>query len=97
MFVHPSYVESFGIVVAEALALGIPCVVTKSERVLELLKDGENAILTDKNRESLVETIVELLENKELYKIIEGNSFCLEQLTPQKIMTNIDNLINGRA
>lgn len=93
LFVHPSYVESFGIVVAEALALGIPCVVTKSEGVLELLEDGENAILTEKNRESLVEKIVELLENKELYKIIEGNSVCNEQVIPNNIIKKLEKLI----
>ena len=48
LFVHPSYVESQGLVVLEAMALGIPCVVTKSLGTCEFLEDEVNCVLTEK-------------------------------------------------
>lgn len=58
LFVHPSYVESQGLAVLEAMALGVLCVVTKSLGVQEFIVDGENAILAEQSVESLVEKII---------------------------------------
>ena len=47
LFVHPSYVESQGMTVLEAMALGVPCVVTKSRGPCEFIEDGINGLLTE--------------------------------------------------
>lgn len=93
LFVHPSYIESFGLVVAEALCLGVPCVVTKSEGVLELVREGYNGVLTERNREDLAKKVLKLLDEKELLKTIKANSFCPTNVTPDKIIGKIDNII----
>lgn len=93
LFVHPSYVESFGIVVTEALALGIPCVVTKSIGVMDFLVDGENAVLTEQNPCSLAEKVIEMVENRELREHIRQNSCPPKDFLPDEVMKKIDRLM----
>lgn len=93
LFVHPSYVESQGIVVLEAMALGVPCVVTKSLGPCEFIKDGVNGILTEQNPESLAEKVLEMLTNRELYEQIRANTHCPEQFAPENVMQRIENLL----
>ena len=57
LFVHPSYVESQGLTVLEAFALGKTCVVTRSLGVEEFVVDGKNAFLAEQSIQSLTEKI----------------------------------------
>lgn len=93
LFVHPSYVESQGLVVLEAMALGIPCVVTKSLGPCEFIEDGVNGILTEQNPESLTEKVLEMLTNRELYEHIRANTRCPEQFAPERVMAKIEELL----
>ena len=93
LFVHPSYVESFGIVVTEALALGVPCVVTKSTGVQDFLRDGENALLTEQNPESLAEKVNQIMEDRELYSKIKDNTRCPKQFLPKVVVGKIESLL----
>lgn len=93
LFVHPSYVESQGLVVLEAMALGVPCVVTKSLGPCEFIKDGVNGLLTEQCAESLTEKVYEILKNKELYETIKANSQCPDQFYPECIMEQIEDLL----
>lgn len=89
LFVHPSYVESQGLVVLEAMALGVPCVVTKSLGPCEFIEDGINGVLTEQNPESLTEKILEMLTNRKLYDHIKANTHCPEQFAPENVMHKI--------
>lgn len=93
LFVHPSYVESQGIVILEAMALGIPCVVTKSLGPCEFIEDGMNGILTEQSPESLAEKVLEMLTNRELYEHIRANTHCPEQFAPENVMGKIETLL----
>lgn len=95
LFVHPSYVESFGIVVTEALALGIPCVVTKSTGVMDFLVDGENAILTEQTPEDLTQKVLAVLQDKALQNKLRSNAHCPEQFLPDAVMKKIDGLMEA--
>ena len=96
LFVHPSYVESQGIVVMEAMALGVPCVVTKSLGPCEFVEDGVNGILTEQSPESLTEKVLEILNQPELYQKIKQNTSCPEQFLPERVMEKIETLVDGR-
>ena len=95
LFVHPSYVESFGIVVTEALSLGVPCVVTRSSGVMDFLTDGENALLTEPDPGDLAEKVLLALEDRALYRKLRANARCPEGFFPERIMKTIDNTLQG--
>lgn len=94
LFVHPSYVESQGLTVLEAMALGVPCVVTKSRGPCEFIEDGVNGLLTEQSPESLTEKVLAILNDKELYQRIKKNTKCPEQFRPDQVMKQIELLID---
>lgn len=95
LFVHPSYVESQGLTVLEAMALGVPCVVTKSLGPCEFIEDGVNGLLTEQSPESLTEKALSILTDKALYQSIKENTVCPEQFAPDRVMRQIEELIDG--
>lgn len=95
LFVHPSYVESQGLTVLEAMALGIPCVVTKSLGPCEFIEDGVNGLLTEQSPESLTEKVLAILNDKGLYQHIKENANCPKQVRPEMVIQQIESLIGG--
>ena len=89
LFVHPSYVESQGIVILEAMSLGIPCIVTKSLGPCEFIQDGVNGILTEQSPQSLAEKVAEILTDPQLYTRIQRGSRCPEKFLPQRIVESL--------
>lgn len=95
LFVHPSYVESQGLTVLEAMALGVPCVVTKSRGPCEFIQDGISGLLTEQSPESLTARVLEILNDKALYQRICENTKCPEQYSPEQVMRQIETLIDA--
>ena len=95
LFVHPSYVESQGLTVLEAMTLGVPCVVTKSRGPCEFIVDGVNGLLTEQSPESLAEEVLAILNDKKLYQHIKENTKCPEQFGPERVMKQIETMIDG--
>ena len=93
LFVHPSYVESQGLVVLEAMALGVPCVVTRSLGPCEFIVDGVNGVLTEQSPESLAEKVLDILTDRALYERIKANTRCPEQFAPENVMQNIEMIL----
>lgn len=65
VFVSPSYFESFGIASAEAMAIGIPVIVSAGHMLSDTILTN-NAGLVFSDREGLTEAIVKLCRSKEL-------------------------------
>lgn len=95
LFVHPSYVESQGLTVLEAMVLDVPCVVTKSLGPCEFIEDGVNGLLTEQSPESLAEEVLTILNDKKLYQHIKENTKCPEQFGPERVMKQIETMIDG--
>ena len=95
LFVHPSYVESHGLTVLEAMALDVPCVVTKSRGPCEFIEDGVNGLLTEQSPESLAEEVLAILNDKKLYQHIKENTKCPEQFGPEMVIKQIETMIDG--
>lgn len=95
MMIHTSHIESQGLVIQEAMALGTPCVVTRSVGPSEFIIDGENGIMVEPNVDSLIEGIYKLAENKDLQKKVADNGIkSIDRYTPQAIIEQFENLLN---
>jgi len=74
VFVLPSTVESFGIVLLEAMAIGTPIVCTQTQGALEIVTGGKDALVVppaDDN--ALAEAVVCILNNRQLAKRLRTN------------------------
>jgi glycosyltransferase involved in cell wall biosynthesis len=67
IFIFPSHAESFGLALAEAMAMGKPSVCSNAEGILDIAINNETSLLFEnKNAEDLVRKISLLIESPEL-------------------------------
>lgn len=89
LYVHPSYVESQGLTILEAMALHLPCVVTISRGPGEFIEDGVNGLLTEQNSQALTAGVKHMLEDRKLYNKIQAASVCPERFRAAEVMRKI--------
>lgn len=94
LMVHPSYIESQGLSILEAMALGVPCVVTKSRGPCEFIRDGENGLLTEQNAQSLAEQVERMMCDHELYEKIKRNTACPAQYRVENVTEMLEKLFD---
>lgn len=94
LYVHPSYVESQGLTILEAMALGTPCVVTKSRGPCEFIRSGENGLLVEQSPEALCEGVIRILEEEQLFEKIKGNTVCPKKFQQKYVMQQFEHLID---
>ncbi|WP_121610092.1 glycosyltransferase [Mesobacillus foraminis] len=95
MLVCCSLTESFCLVVAEAIALGVPVLSTKCGGPEELLENGHYGLLVDNNLEALTNGIAEMINNQEVYnkyKMIDD--FHLKKFDKNFIIKQVENIID---
>ncbi len=69
VLVHPALSEGFGYVVAEAMASGLPVIVTKNTGAAALVTDGENGyVIAAGDRDALRDRLVHLWQNPGLLR-----------------------------
>lgn len=67
VYAMPSESEGFGLVFAEAMQRGLPCIASRSDAGSEVVSDGETGLVIDRNSpEQLVEALTRLLSDSAL-------------------------------
>lgn len=67
VFIHPSYFESFGIAIVEALSYGIPAITTEVGGISDYLIDGENGFIVEqRNYEDIYNAITKFEKKRSL-------------------------------
>jgi len=75
IFVFPTLVDSYGIVLLEAMAAGLPIVATNVGAIPEIVVDGVNGLICEKgNPEDLAEKILYLAERPALRQQMRQNN-----------------------
>jgi glycosyltransferase involved in cell wall biosynthesis len=94
LLVLPSRWDGWGLVVNEALSVGVPVVVSDHCGASDLIKHGQNGyIFTSENSEELAEILTQHLTNTLLWPEMQqnaleiGNSISVEQVVPYFIST----------
>ncbi len=75
IYLHSAYYEPFGLVLLEAMASGLPCVILNGKGNADIIKNNFNGYIFDEEDPNLfVQKIMELSNSNNLYNFISKNS-----------------------
>lgn len=92
VFVLPNNVKNWAVGAFEAMAAGLPLIVSRATAVADVLIDGENALFVDSLQPEQIAQKIEILINKPaLYKKIalQGQEFVKEEMGLDKFINEI--------
>lgn len=84
VFVFPNHIKIWGLAAFEAMAAGLPLVVSNITSIAEVLRDNENALFVEPLRpEQIAHKVEQLLKDPLVYKEIAtaGQEFVKKELT----------------
>ena len=87
IYVSPNHLQSWGLACFEAMARGLPAIVSKSAGAAEVLTNGENALLVSpRSPEEIVRAALRLINDAQLYTRIssQGRKFVEENISWEK-------------
>lgn len=91
IFVFSSTSETQGLVIAEAMGCGLPIIALKDAAMSDMVENGINGYLTNKNYKEFSEKIMKLFKDKKLYKkmseqsIKKSKEFSIQKKTKELI------------
>jgi len=95
IFVFPAHNQTWGLVVFEAMASGIPVIVSNTTGASEVLTHMKNALIfNSKNYEELARMIELLIKNKNIYNRIRlnGRKFVEEKISWEKYGSKMEEI-----
>ncbi|GEM_PF-2236891 len=84
IFIFPNHIEIWGLAAFEAMAAGLPLVVSNVTSVAEVLTDGENALFVDPlHPDQIADKIEQLMSDEKFYLRIarDGQKFTKENIS----------------
>ena len=71
VFVFPTYIDCFPLVILEAMKHGLPVIATPEGAIPDMIKDGENGIIVEqKNSTALAKAMKQLADEPQHYTIL---------------------------
>ena len=97
LYVLPSVDEPFPMTVLEAMALGVPTIVTEGIHIRELLERHHAALVVPPNPQSIAAGIVELFAKPDLATLLSenGGRLMANELTIDKVVTRLESIYQG--
>jgi len=96
LLIHTSYVEAQCTTVLEGMALGTPCIMTKTKNQQDFTKDGVNCIMVEQDIQSLVNGIYYATSNISEMETISRKAYqTVKDFSPKKVITEFENLIES--
>ena len=93
IMVHLSTIESFGLVILEAMALDTPCIAAKSIGAQNLI-NGTNGVCTVSSPALIAEEIIKLSKDKERYNmIIQNVKSTVDEYSPNKVFYQFEKIV----
>jgi len=89
LFVFPSVTETQGLVLWEAQAHGLPCVVVNEGGAPESVRDGVDGLLVPNEAEAFAQAVVRLLKDDALRRWMSQNALCSPRLTPGEMAERV--------
>lgn len=94
MMVLPSDAEGFGLVLCEAMCLGVPVISTPTAGPKEIIGNNEFGILSDFSPESILEAIKTIINDNDLRnKLIEAGRERVDSFSVEQTMSHFNHLI----
>lgn len=95
LFILSSVYEPFGLVIVEALTLGIPVLATKNSATDKLIKNKYNGMVVENSIDGLYEGLKDLINNKEKLDKLKENALTYDYSTDnKKIIEKIEQLFS---
>ncbi len=94
----PSRVEGFGYVLVEAMAVGIPCIASRSSSIPEIVRDGETGILHPVgDTGALSAAVTRVLANPEIAGSMgeAGSRLVGEKFTLERMLDHVEQVLFG--
>jgi glycosyltransferase involved in cell wall biosynthesis len=90
LFFFPTVYEPFGLVILEAMASGLPCVVSPSAGGSELIEHEQNGLLIENILDpvSMAQQLGLLIKNPELQKQFAANAVATAKLRPWSVVSD---------
>jgi glycosyltransferase involved in cell wall biosynthesis len=97
LYVLPSVDEPFPMTVLEAMALGVPTIVTKGIHIRDLLERNKAAMVVPADPQSIAAGILKLLANPSLARQLSenGRQLMANELTMDKVVTRLEQIYQG--
>jgi glycosyltransferase involved in cell wall biosynthesis len=95
LLVLPSYAETFGLSLVEAMGLGVPVISTTAPAIPEVVKDGETGLLVEAgNIDALAEAIAKVANKKDLRIRLGKNAWAdvKERFSPSVVLDKLEHL-----
>lgn len=97
LYVLPSVDEPFPMTVLEAMALGVPTIVTEGIHIRDLLERNKAAMVVPADPQSIAAGILKLLANPSLARQLSenGRQLMANELTMDKVVTRLEQIYQG--